>query len=452
VDVGSSYSDSNIGFGDVNGDGFGDVVMGHEWDQLYPGDADGLPTIGTGRIAVYFGGPSSKLLNQNFIEQTLKPDVEIFGADLKGVGLGRSLAVGDINGDGVDDILFNNSYGPGTGVCSGLVSLFGRSQAEWANFDSLFLVKAQPKNVPITEDHLCHQDSYWISHDAAVYQMSAGPYTSAVDGMILTPDMQGDGTGDLVLMVSDDKFTTYIDKNGNAVQPYKYPVITVISLSDQPGRHVLEDLFDANGVRFVENDDPFTTFGKVISVHDINVDGYPELIFSDTAPSFNNSAGIVWVVWGGTFWQSPPVQEILLQNMPAGLPITAIVNNIASSNFGTTIAVGDYNGGGKRDLAIDFSLPQSDGSVWGQVALISGEGLMAGGSSTKLIEVSCGTTKPANTACLNFGSQYHIVSDRNLGTRITQNAKDELVVPLRTKPDYFLELHFLDLQWKTNQV
>jgi hypothetical protein len=160
----------------------------------------------------------------------------------------------------------------------------------------------------------------------------------------------------------------------------------------------------------------------------------------------------VWVVWGGTFWQSPPVQEILLQNMPVGLPITAIVNNIASSNFGTTIAVSDFNGAGKRDLAIDFSLPQPDGTVWGQVALIAGESLMAGGSGTQLIEVSCGTKKAANTACLNFGSKYHIVSDRNLGTRITQNAKDELIVPLRTKPDYFLELHFLDLQWKPNQV
>jgi hypothetical protein len=448
VDVGSGYSDTNIGLGDVNGDGYGDVVMGHEKNHLFPGDTDGSPTLYTGGISIFYGGPDSKYLQPSLIDQTAKADVVIDGPNLEGVSMGRYLAVGDINGDGVDDILFRHSYGPGTSLCSGLVALFGRSDEEWASFDSLFLYKAQPTTLPISETHLCQQDQFWQNHQSALYRMGVGPYTSASDGFILTPDMQGDGTGDLVLMVSQPKTGSYF-----GIKPFLYPVLTVISLSDQPGRHVLEDLYNQNGYRFVQNISSPYAFGEVVSSHDINLDGLPELIFSDPAPSTNASAGYVWIAWGGSSWNNPATKEILLKNLETDLPITLIVNNIPSSNLGSTMTVGDFNGGGKRDLAIEFGLPIGVGQYEGHVALISGESLMAGASGLKYLEISCGSpSKQANVACLNFGEEYAVQSKRVLGTRVSQDTKDSLVVPLRTKPDFFLELHFLNLNWKPNQV
>jgi hypothetical protein len=449
VDVGSGYSDTNIGFGDVNGDGYGDVVMGHEKDYLYPGDADGSPTLYTGGIAIYFGGPNSKLLQNNPMLQSVKPDAEIIGSDFESSAIGTSLSVADIDGDGLDDVLFLNGYGKNyTGKCNGLVAVYGRSNEEWATLDPAFLEKARPKGVAPDLGANCYKSEFWSAQNLGLYVTHAGPYTSGFDDYILTPDMQGDGTGDLVLMVSQPKTTAYF-----GIKPFTKPVITVISLSDQPGRHVLEDLYNQNGYRFVHNISSPYAFGEVVSSHDINLDGYQELIFSDPAASTNGGAGYVWVVWGGHSWENMSTKEFLLHGLSTDQPITVIVNNMPASNLGTSMIVGDFNGGGKRDLAIDFGIPLGQGEGLGQVALISGESLMAGGPGLKLLEISCGSpNQPANIACLDFGPEYYIAADRILGTRVNQSSKDTLMVPLRNRSDDLINLHMIDLAWKPTQV
>ena len=80
---------AEVGIGDVNGDGWNDLVTSEENYEL-PGFNN------RGKLLVYYGGPDM----DNIADFTITADYNNFGS-----GLGSGLACGDANGDGFDDIL-----------------------------------------------------------------------------------------------------------------------------------------------------------------------------------------------------------------------------------------------------------------------------------------------------------------------------------------------------------
>src|SRR5437867_9741231 len=98
--------------GDVNGDGYDDVIVGSD---LYRSDA-----AGAGRAFVYLGSPTG-LSNE---------PVWSFGNDNIYAGLGYSVAsAGDVNGDGYDDILVGHPDYTNTVLHQGRALLFLGSPA-----------------------------------------------------------------------------------------------------------------------------------------------------------------------------------------------------------------------------------------------------------------------------------------------------------------------------------
>ncbi|MFG2963339.1 FG-GAP and VCBS repeat-containing protein [Streptomyces sp. NPDC048288] len=88
------------GVGDINGDGFGDIVSGASWDAssggtVFPDSANG------GRVAITYGsasGPAkATMFNQN--------SSSVPGTSEKGDGFGWDLDLGDVNGDGYADLV-----------------------------------------------------------------------------------------------------------------------------------------------------------------------------------------------------------------------------------------------------------------------------------------------------------------------------------------------------------
>ncbi|MGQ9571795.1 MAG: dockerin type I domain-containing protein [Dehalococcoidia bacterium] len=85
-----------LAIGDVNGDGFGDAIIAARF-----GDGPGNSRSDAGEVYVVFGSAGMPAVVDTAAGQQ---DVTIYGADA-GDYLAVSIAVGDVNDDGIDDIL-----------------------------------------------------------------------------------------------------------------------------------------------------------------------------------------------------------------------------------------------------------------------------------------------------------------------------------------------------------
>ncbi|CAL2067511.1 conserved exported protein of unknown function [Streptomyces murinus] len=91
------------GIGDVNGDGFGDIVTGADWDAK---DSDGtaIPDASDGgRVSVTYGSASGPATTTAITQNT----GNVPGASEKGDTFGWELDLGDINGDGYQDLVIS---------------------------------------------------------------------------------------------------------------------------------------------------------------------------------------------------------------------------------------------------------------------------------------------------------------------------------------------------------
>jgi hypothetical protein len=90
------------GIGDVNGDGFGDVVTGQDWDPSKDGSEPSVPGSSTGgKVHIIYGsadGPATTVaVTQN--------SGNVPGSSERGDWFGSELSLGDINGDGKADLV-----------------------------------------------------------------------------------------------------------------------------------------------------------------------------------------------------------------------------------------------------------------------------------------------------------------------------------------------------------
>lgn len=266
--------------GDVNGDGYSDVIIGDWQDEIGPENDEGVALI-------YHGSPTG----------IIPTPVTVIQGNQTDAWLGRSLSsAGDVNGDGYGDVIIGA----------------GQYTNGQAKEGAVFLHLGSPTGV---------SSSPFLRFESNQINGYMG------ESISMAGDVNGDGYSDMI-------FGIYGLTGGGGAHIYHggtYSSNTTASFTRSSG------LAQAR------------LGAAVANAGDINGDGYSDAIFG--APEATNgqaNEGLAYVHYGSPTGLSP-------------LPSLTLEANIAGADYGASVAsAGDVNGDGYADVVI--GAPQSGGT------------------------------------------------------------------------------------------
>lgn len=322
-----------VRIGDVNGDGLEDLIIGSYSTGASAGRSN------AGRVWIWFGGGGLLgNLDAAGVAGTA-PNVTLTGASSSDfLTAGGAIAVADVNGDGIGDLLLGAYGGDGPGETRN-----GAGEA--------YIVFGR-ESFPATLD-LAIQGSGGA--DVTLYGGSATDSLTN-GGAITAADVNGDGIQDLVLgtLQGDGPGETRPDA-GEVYVIYgreSFPSTLDLSLQGELGANVT--VHGANAGELL-------TYDGAIRTGDVNADGIADLLLGakqaagpdETRPS----AGRVYVVLGRP--GLPPLLDLRTQG-PNGASVTLYgASEDDQITSGAALVASDVNGDGIDDLII--GTPGGDG-------------------------------------------------------------------------------------------
>lgn len=304
--------------GDLNGDGYADVLIGAKGTHQQAGST-----------YVVFGRANLSAVSLN----ALTSGGFVINGQNAGDQSGYSVSVaGDVNGDGWIDLLigaplFANSTGASYVV-------FGRASWSGVNALSLDAIALGSGGFIINGQNAGDQSGWSVS--------AAG-------------DVDGDGLADLIIGAP----------NANAATGVSYVVF-----GKNNGLAVnLTDVVAGRGGFLIsgQNSNEYSGW-SVSAAGDVNGDGFADLIVG--APSANNGAGANYVVFGKANGSA-----INVSNIVAGTGGFVIIGQAAGDQSGYSVSTaGDFNGDGLADLLIGApTATLASGSKTGKSYLVFGK-------------------------------------------------------------------------------
>ena len=294
---------SAVAVGDWNGDGIDDVAVGNH-DQT----VNSLNQAG--EVYVFFG-------RANRPRETV--DLGIQAADVtiqglaSGAQLGRSLAVGDVNGDGVADLIVGEPFLRRTvSYDAGAVYVF-HGRGTWPT---------------VTNSS---------SADLTVLGGQYGQFGMAV----AAGDVNHDGTDDLIVGASEVGVSSTRTRVGQA-----YAIFTSKTF---PARHVIDLAITSPDVT-ITGRDYADRLGISVASGDPNGDGIADMLVGSpmARPGARANAGEVYVIWGRTTWT--PGYHVDLAATTGPQPDLLIEGKNLYDRLSWTMVTGDLNGDGIDDI------------------------------------------------------------------------------------------------------
>ena len=316
VAVSVSGGDS-VACGDVNGDGHNDIILASPFSN-----GPNKDRASAGRVAVVFGAGAWPAVIDLAVNP---PDLTIWGDAFHSLGL--SLAVGDLNGDLIDDILMGapsaNRPGASPAVLAGAVFvIWGRITFATA----IDLIAESP--------------------DFAFYGEDGG---DAAGGKVNVSDLDGDGFDDLLVGAGADGPNNSRPGAGEAYIVYGSgalpPVIDVLGdAGPVPDVRIYGGM---GGIGFGD------ALGASLGACDVNNDGVNDLVVGARRAGGQVSrpqAGAVYIFHGGSL---PAVLDVAGE---VGPPADAVIwganggGTFSDDLLGHQVACGDVNGDGIADI------------------------------------------------------------------------------------------------------
>ncbi len=312
------YAGSAVASGDVNGDGYDDIILAAEW-------ADGPDNrrVECGEVHIVFG--SSSIAGD--IDLRTQTDVVMYGPDIRDQ-IGTSLATGNVNGDQYADIVIGAEWADGLGP--------GHRREDAGEA----YVILGSDSLPSTMEMLSHADKIIYGEekrDHAGHSVAIG-------------DLNGDGHGDTIVgaMWADGPQNQRHQAGG-----------AYVVLSGESSDTRIYDLRTQSDLT-IYGADTQDRAGMSVTCGDVNGDGYDDLLvgagYADGPNNRQPWAGEVHVVLGSDSISNTADRKSLDLRTEADV---SVHGSDRGDRAGAAIATGDVNGDDCDDIIVGASFAES---------------------------------------------------------------------------------------------
>jgi Astacin (Peptidase family M12A)/FG-GAP repeat len=277
-----------VAAGDFDNDGYQDLAVGSPYEEI--------GSIMSGAVLVYKGNAAGKLAPWMLLTQSASG----LGADEEGDEFGMALAVGDFDNDGFDDLAVGAPAEEIGVIDAGAVFLFEGSATGLSGWQQINQATAPALGINESGDHF--------------------------GAALAAADFNLDGKDDLAIGAPEEDADP-IQKNG-WVFVYK-------------GASTGVTPWESFGQGDIETDEANDEFGYALAVGRLNNDAYPDLVIG--SPEWGQGSGSVFVFTGSV--NGPVAFDQLRQSDVGGA-------NEEDDYFGLSLAVADFSGDGRDDLAV----------------------------------------------------------------------------------------------------
>jgi len=249
----------DVASGDVNGDGIADIIIG----ELY---ALNHSDVGTGAVHVVYG--RSSFAPPQVIDLSQTPaDITIFGAGYADQ-LGYRVASGDVNGDGIDDIV---------------------AGSRWGRADDFGRVYVIYGSTGFPQEHLID-----LAMDTPDIEIRGREYYSATGDIVGVADLNGDGRKDICFNAG--LIDTIPDRRG---------VVFVVYGQDFPSGHFIDLETEQADLEIIGDAFEVSYLGYDMTGGDMDGDGCEELVLTAfSCAERQEDEGVVYVLPGSRHY--PP--------------------------------------------------------------------------------------------------------------------------------------------------